>query len=168
MDHPRREKANTATAYADAKTSIPWKEIAALWMPYITPRWRRRVKKTRSMWGRLRTSREGTAEEGHTVSFRDSDKKHNTALSTHVCVSGRENWIRNNFETLPVVNKHDVTRDFTRRNEAWQVGQAPVYQELDKWKDPWNLGCFKFLQVCGFIYKKKTGKEYYLLLMTSC
>ena len=56
------------------------------------------------------------------------------------------------FETLPVVNKRDVTRDFTGGNETWQDGQAPVYQELDNWEDPRNLGCSKFLQVCGFIY----------------
>ena len=54
----------------------------------------------------------------------------------------------------PVVNKRDVKRDITRGKETWQVGQTPVYQELDKWEDPRNLGCSKLFQACRIIYRK--------------
>ena len=70
-----------------------------------------------------------------------------------MCVERGEGERRQDtFEKPPVVNKRDVTRDFTSGNETWQVGQAQVYQELDKWEDPRNLGCSKFLQVCRIIY----------------
>ena len=39
-------------------------------------------------------------------------------------------------ETRLVVNKRDVTRDFMRRHETWQVGQAPVCHELEEKEDP--------------------------------
>ena len=54
------------------------------------------------------------------------------------------------FETPPVVNKRDVTRLHERERDltSWK---PPVFQELDKWEDPRNLGRSKLIQVCRIL-----------------